>query len=151
MTLIITIVIIALIAFFVFAPNQSNEKNNKSYSQYKYKQKALMTDNEFDFFNRLNQALPDYHVFPQVSMGAILQGDGPNKFASRGTFAQKIIDYVIYNKQKRIIAIVELDDKTHDQDKDEKRDAMLIQAGYRIVRYNSKNKPSIEEIKKDIG
>jgi len=153
MTLMLIIVAIVFAVIFFTSKNKAAEPvvEQEVTPKYQYKQKALMTENEFEFFNRLVQALPNYYVFPQVSMGAVLQGDGPNKMASRGTFAQKIIDYTICNKQGKIIAIIELDDKTHVKEKDEKRDNMLTQVGYRTIRFNSKSKPSIEEIKKAIG
>ena len=46
----------------------------------------------------------------------------------------------------KVVAIVELDDRTHSNDKDGKRDAMLEQAGYKVVRWQSKKKPSTQEI-----
>lgn len=45
---------------------------------------------------------------------------------------------------------MELDDKTHNNDRDAKRDAMLEQAGYRVIRWQSKSKPSLEEIKQKV-
>ena len=156
---IILVVILAIIIFAVKskkpAPAASNNVElQEKKIEYKYKSKKLMTDNEFEFFNRIVQALPEYYVFPQVSLGAFLQGDSPDpkeRNSIRMTFAQKMADYVIYNQQQKIIAIIELDDKTHIQEKDEKRDAMLKQAGYKIIRFQSKAKPGIEEIKKAVG
>lgn len=124
----------------------------KTYNN-KYQKKSLMTNNEFEFFNRLIKALPEYYIFSQVSMAAILDVDRKNtniKYiqAIRNTFDRKIIDYVVYNKNKEIVAIIELDDRTHNPEKDKKRDSMLWQAGYRTIRFQSKNKPTIEEIRK---
>lgn len=117
-----------------------------------YKQKPILTPNEFEFFGRLVQALPDYHIFPQVALGALLQptvnpSDKKGYYKIRGTFAQKIADFVVCNKELKVIAIIELDDKTHNQDKDGKRDAMLAQANYKVIRWNSKSKPTVDEIR----
>ena len=115
-----------------------------------YKSKPLLTENEKEFI----QALPDYHVFPQVALGALLQpnvkGNNRKYYSVRGTFAQKIADFVICDKELNVVAIVELDDKTHNSDKDAKRDAMLEQAGYRVVRWNSRKKPTVREISEKI-
>lgn len=115
-----------------------------------YKSKPMMTANEQEFFQRLNTALPEHHIFAQVSLGALLQpnvkGDNRKYYSVRGTFAQKIADYVIADRDLKVVAIVELDDRTHKSDKDGKRDAMLEQAGYTVIRWNSKKKPTIEEI-----
>lgn len=129
------------------------KNKNGNTAKKMYKASSLMTDNEFEFFYRLVKALPQYYIFPQVSFGAILESIGEDykeKQRIRLTFAQKRADYVVYSDKKQIIAIVELDDKTHNVQNDMKRDAMLVQAGYRIIRFQSKQKPSIEEIRKMI-
>jgi hypothetical protein len=140
--LILALVVIVLIAqsFKEELPGQKNKK---------YKAKTLMTDNEFEFFNRLIKALPQYYIFPQVSLGAILEGDSSDykeRNRIRLTFAQKMADYVIYDQNKKIVAIIELDDKTHNKEKDDKRDVMTSAAGYKTIRFESKKKPTIEEI-----
>lgn len=146
MFLVIAILLVAIIVIigFIF-------KNKAPSKKKMYKASPLMTDNEFEFFNRLIQALPDYYIFPQVSFGAILDSIGETaqeKQRIRFTFSQKRADYVIYNNYKQIVAIVELDDRTHNVQNDAKRDAMLNEAGYKVLRFQSKQKPSISEISK---
>jgi hypothetical protein len=48
------------------------------------KPKPLMTDNEREFFHRLERALPDHHVFPQVAFAAFLTHD--SNFAGNSLF-----------------------------------------------------------------
>lgn len=151
-SLVILIVIFAIV-FVVLS--FINKTKGGAGDEKLYKQKALLTANEIEFFNRLTQALPNHYVFPQVSLGALLQpnvsGKDKKKFHSiRGTFAQKISDFVICTKDIKVIAIVELDDRTHNAEKDAKRDAMIEQAGYRVIRWNSKAKPSLDEIRQRI-
>ncbi len=152
--LILIIVFIVILAF-IFLTRQKQQKTEEITSNsYKYKSKPIMTDNEFEFFNRLIQAFPEHHIFPQVSMGAImdvLKEEGKNIAAGRNTFNKKIIDYIIFSKEKKIVAIIELDDKTHTQEKDEKRDSMLAQASYKTFRFESKKKPTVEELKNTIN
>jgi len=123
----------------------------KQQPHYRYKSRRLLTDNEREFFARLVGALPDHYVFPQVSLGALLQPDTSgrkNEFhRTRNTFSQKIADYVICNRELKVLAIVELDDRTHSSERDGKRDAMLKQAGYTVIRWNSRNKPTGGEIR----
>jgi very-short-patch-repair endonuclease len=45
-----------------------------------------------------------------------------------------------------VVAIIELDDRTHSPERDKERDALLETAGYRVLRFQSKQKPSIDEI-----
>jgi very-short-patch-repair endonuclease len=66
----------------------------------------------------------------------------------RGMFSQKIVDFVAQARDDgSIVAIIELDDRTHDAERDSKRDVMLASAGYRIVRWNSKTKPDAAAIR----
>lgn len=119
----------------------------------KFKAKPLLTPNELEFLGRLEQAMPDLRFCPQVAMGALLdpavsRKDGKAYFRLRGMFAQKIVDFVAQNRRDgSVVAIIELDDRSHNHDKDAKRDAMLGSAGYRIVRWNSKTKPDTAAIR----
>lgn len=66
-------------------------------------------------------------------------------------FTQKIVDFVAQNRDDgSVVAIIELDDRTHDADKDAKRDATLGSAGYRIVRWSSKTKPDAAAMRAEL-
>lgn len=124
---------------------------------WRVRSRPLMTENELEFCHRLEDALPEYRVLVQVSMGAILEPDmddepvsEPGRFLSiRGRFAQKVIDFVIVDDEYQIVALVELDDRTHDADRDAERDRMTGMAGYLTFRYDSRDKPAPEEIRDD--
>jgi hypothetical protein len=113
--------------------------------------KALLTANEAEFFRRLQRALPGFHVFPQVSFAAFLTDDGQlSRNATwnlRAKFDRKIADFVICERSTlRVVAVVELDDRTHDARADRQRDAITRAAGYQTIRYQSRQKPSESEI-----
>jgi hypothetical protein len=119
----------------------------------RFKAKPLLTANEMEFLTRLEAAAPELRFLPQVAMGALMDPAVPRSdrkayYRLRGMFSQKIVDFVA---QKRadgsIVAVIELDDRTHDTDKDARRDDMLKSAGYRIVRWNSKTKPDAVAIR----
>jgi Protein of unknown function (DUF2726) len=122
----------------------------------KFKAKAFLTTNELEFLGRLESAVPEFRFHAQVSMGALLdpavsRKDGKMFFRLRGMFSQKIVDFVAQNRiDGSIVAIIELDDLTHNGEKDVKRDAMLTCAGYRIVRWHSKTKPEIAAIRAEL-
>lgn len=116
----------------------------------KYKRRPLMTDNELEFFGRLVAALPDHYIFPQVAMTALLEassGDKKIAHSDRLRIAQQRIDYVVCNKGCEVIAVVELDDRTHSSAKDKVRDGRLEQASIRTVRFQSRQKPAAEAIR----
>ena len=122
----------------------------------KFKAKRLLTPNELEFIGRLESAAPELRFHAQVSMGAVLDPAVPRSDAKaymsiRGMFAQKIIDFVAQDKRTGdIVAIIELDDRTHNGAKDAKRDAMLISAGYRTIRWNSKSKPDAAAVRSEL-
>ena len=144
-------VIVLLIGLAVLFYILRKKREGSSVEQQMYRSKPLLSANEKEFFNRLSQALPDCHILTQVALGALLQPNVRNNnkeyYRARGNFSQKNADYVICNKEMYVLAVVELDDRTHRNDKDAKRDAMLVQAGYKVIRWDSKNKPTAEQIR----
>lgn len=112
--------------------------------------KRFVTPNEQSMFWRLVEAFPapEFVVLAQVSFGALLTAKGG---ASRYSFSQKIADFVITDKSFTVLAVIELDDASHrgKEDKDTQRDAMLSQAGYRVLRYPKI--PSTDTLKADFA
>ncbi|MBV9223351.1 MAG: DUF2726 domain-containing protein [Acidobacteriaceae bacterium] len=113
--------------------------------------KPLLTDNELEFFNRLTRALPHYYVFPQVSLGAIMDANpdlsAKQRWIIRSHFDRKVADFIICEPRTlKVLAIIELDDRTHDARRDRERDAITQAAGIQTLRYSSREKPSTAEI-----
>jgi hypothetical protein len=120
----------------------------------RFKAKEFLTPNELEFLNRLERAVPELRFHAQVAMGALLEPVGAKRndvrahMSARGSFSQKIVDYVAQNRESgTVVAIIELDDRTHDSAKDARRDAMLQEAGYSTVRWTSKAKPDTNAIR----
>lgn len=140
------------LALFILALFARTGRGYRSLLQFKAK--PFLTSNELEFLERLELAAPELRFHAQVSMGALLQPatersrDNRAYYSARGMFSQKIVDFVAQRKRGgTIVAIIELDDRTHDRVKDAKRDAMLAQGGYRTVRWHSRQKPSPAEIR----
>lgn len=113
--------------------------------------RAFLTENEKEFLQRLEQAFPEHRVMAQVSMGALMAPDvrgGTGQYlAIRGRFAQKVVDFVILDDALEVVALVELDDRTHRLEKDAARDAMTAAAGYVTLRFPSREKPAPQAIR----
>jgi very-short-patch-repair endonuclease len=107
-----------------------------------------LTRNEQAMYFRLQGALPDLIVLSQVSFGALLSARAT---AVRNTFDRKRADFVVCEKSFKVVAIVELDDSSHDgkEARDEKRDAQLKSAGYRVLRY--RGVPNIDRVQADFA
>ena len=157
-TVFVLVVVIALGVgvFLVWQSKRAGAGDGVVDATVKFKSKTLMTANELEFLTRLEEAVPEWRFHAQVAMGAILDPAVPRQdakayFRARGMFSQKIVDFVAQSRADgQIMAIIELDDKTHNIDKDSKRDGMLTGAGYRVVRYPSKTKPIGQRIRADL-
>jgi hypothetical protein len=147
MKIILVFVLVVLVAGLVAVQLKTAKGKGRTGA---YRRRKFMTDNEEEFFGRLVVALPDHYIFPQVAMSALLEtssGDKRTAYGDRLRIAQQRVDYVICTRRCEVIAIIELDDKTHSRAKDELRDARLEQAGIRTVRFQARNKPKVDAIR----
>lgn len=142
-SMLLGLVVLALVLVIVVRARRQPDLSQ----QDTFKAKKLLTPNENEFLLRLETALPELRICPQVAMGALLDPSAPRSdrkayFRQRGQYSQKIVDFVAQRRSDgEVVAIIELDDRTHDSGKDSKRDAMLRSAGYRTIRWDSRRKP----------
>jgi len=146
--------LVTLVAVGVLSAAAFKAKWSKSHdAPGKFMQKQLLTSNELEFLARLETAAPELRFLAQVSMGALIEPavsrkDAKAYYRLRGMFSQKIVDFAAQDKEDgSIIAIIELDDRTHHPDRDQKRDTMLASAGYRIIRWQSTKRPDAPAIR----
>lgn len=119
----------------------------------RFKQQSLMTANEREFYGRLLAAFPECQIWPQVPLLALLRPDakGGSRAFWRGfrMISNARVDWVVVDNLE-VLAIIELDDRTHDGRKDAKRDQILASCGYRIVRFDAKRRPSPKQIRRAV-
>lgn len=141
--LIVFVVLAVLIGSF-FSSTKINFDNRGTRNLIKAKR--VLTMNEQPTFLRLKEALPEHHVLAQVSFNAFMTAKG---YATRNLFNRKVADFVILDNKFNVAAIVELDDSSHKgkAGKDAERDALIAEAGYKVIRYQ--RTPDIEKIKID--
>lgn len=98
-------------------------------------------------YTRLISAFPQHHVLAQVAFSALITNQN---YKIRNQFNRKVTDFVLLDKDCSVIVIIELDDPSHigKEKEDAERDAMLQEAGYRVLRYTSI--PSVHNLQKDI-
>lgn len=123
-------------------------------SNFGLSKKRLLTDNEQHFAERLQWAAlqAGVNINPQVAMRALfdvnLSENHPFfKDVIHATHG-KIVDFVVTDKKGATLLAIELDDKTHDDKKleDATRDFLLKKAGIPTLRFDSRAKPSKEEL-----
>ena len=88
-----------------------------------------------------------YIPFGPVAFSALITHD---QIKMRNQFNRKVTDFVVLDREYNVVAIIELDDPSHigKEQEDAERDAMLIAAGYTVIRYTQI--PSIRQLQRDI-
>jgi very-short-patch-repair endonuclease len=59
------------------------------------------------------------------------------------------VDWVIA-RDMEVIAVIELDDRTHDPRKDARRDRILASCGYKVLRFESHRRPDPRQIREAV-
>lgn len=118
--------------------------------------RPFMTRREQAALAALEHVLPMYRIHAQVAMGALLRVPStPCRRvtpADRNLFARKIVDFVIEDPTTgQVVALVEVDDKSHDAQKDRERDAMTQRAGYITLRVPAGAKPTVQTMIDVVG
>ena len=141
------LIILVVIIVVIGAALTNTQKGNRG-TRNPIKSKRVLTMNEQPTFLRLKEALPEHHVLAQVSFNAFMTAKG---YATRNLFNRKVADFVVLDNKFNVVAIVELDDSSHKgkEGKDAERDALIAEAGYKVIRYQ--RTPEIEKIKLDFG
>lgn len=115
----------------------------------RYRRTSVMTANEREFYQRLLQALPDCAIWPQVPLLALVRPDAREGSRTFWVAFKQIsnarVDWVIA-RDLEVIALIELDDRSHDAKRDAKRDQILKSCGYRVLRFQSKKRPDPGQI-----
>jgi hypothetical protein len=116
----------------------------------RYRRQPVMTANEREFYGRLVAACPGCQIWPQVPILALVRPDA--KTGTRAfwlafrAISNTRVDWVIA-RDMEVLAVVELDDRSHDPRKDARRDQVLRSCGYRVIRFASHRRPTPQQIR----
>ena len=139
-----------LIGFVVFVLLIGAVSKLKKYKVAEVRRKQILTDIEQSTYWKLKKCIKEDQVLlTQVSFSAMFEGKGRGKerFTNFAKIKQKVADYVICDLSFNVLKIIELDDRTHNKEKDSIRDEAVLNAGIETIRFNVKNIPSIDELK----
>ena len=141
----LAIVLIAIAAVFVALNKNAGNKDSKK--GFEVKPRIPVTPNEQKLFWRLCEDFPqpEFVVLAQVAFSALLTSRSQTE---RNQFNRTRADFVICDKTFKVLAVVELDDASHKEDKDQARDAMLEAAGFKVLRY--RGIPNSGTVKADV-
>lgn len=114
-----------------------------------FRNHKFLTLSERRVFQSIIEALPNHWVFPQVAMSALVVPK-PGIDVAREHIAQKYVDFAILDHGFNVVAVLELDDPSHErpdrQKADAQKDYALKSAGIRVARIK-KNNVSAEAIR----
>lgn len=115
----------------------------------------LMTNAERRVIAYIEDALPGARIHAQVSMGAIMQParglDPRSATITRNRFSSKRVDFLAEDRATgEVIAIIELDDWSHNSANDTWRDRMTARAGYQTIRLPNGERHTRETVRRRI-
>jgi hypothetical protein len=116
-----------------------------------YAKKPLSNPEQVLYF-RLCKVFPEHIVLAQVGLSRILGVKKGNNFGEWFNRINRMsADFVLCSKDSTIVAVIELDDASHEradrQIADAKKDKALSSAGIRVVRWQVKSIPDEAAIK----
>lgn len=158
------IVLLVIIAIILNNPNIYNKKNivkENNLEQYDdlsnyTTKKYVMTYTELKFYRELKKITDELNleIFPQINLERIIQiKDNNNK--DRNRIKSRSIDYTIVdNENCEIVACIELDDYTHNREKNKKNDEfknkIFEKVNISLIRIKVQNRYNLEELKQTL-
>jgi very-short-patch-repair endonuclease len=145
----LVIVVVAVVAILAVVKAKSQSGVGDDVWPF-YAKKPLSQPEQVLYF-RLAQALPDHIVLAQVQLSRLLGvKKGNNYQAWFNRINRMSADFVVCKKDSSIVAVIELDDATHQKEDrqaaDAKKDKALSSADIRVVRWQVKSIPDITAI-----
>lgn len=145
------VVIIILVAAMAVMKSASSSGGDDEETWPFYPKKALSAPEQV-LYHRLRQALPDHLVLAQVQLSRLL---GVKKGHNYQSWLNRInrmsADFVVCLKDSSVVAVIELDDASHQRtdrkEADAKKARALASAGVRLVRWETKTIPDVATIR----
>ncbi|MFJ2994569.1 DUF2726 domain-containing protein [Pandoraea sp. NPDC087047] len=113
-----------------------------------------LTTTEQAFFRLLENSLPGYVILAQVDFKRIVRTKRGKSHLHFNRVAQLSLDYVICRRDFSVVAAVELDDPSHDRQRqktrDEKKNAVMKAIDVRLVRFDVRRYPSEIDVRKQL-
>ena len=121
-----------------------------------FEQMPFMTNSEVRFFALLQDAMPEHFIFAQVQLSRLIQATDPQDSAFWfNRICRMSADYVLVDRDAQtVIAVIELDDWTHDKPErkraDQKKTKAIESAGLPLIRFDGRRMPSATQLRHEI-
>jgi hypothetical protein len=119
--------------------------------------RTLLTPREQSLYQSLLSLYPDHKIFVQVALSQLIDVPEyhPERQSIRNRFSQLVADFVLCRSDLSVIAVIELDDRSHErrdrQAADARKTKALADADLRLVRVPAGALPSEETLRDIIG
>lgn len=153
--LIIAVLLVITLAIFVLISRKQKgtvDIDDKPLELPGFYGKVALTEIEQSLYHRLVEALPECKVLAQVQVSQIVGiKKGPLWQTWFNKISRKSVDFLVCLKDFTIVAAIELDDSSHERDDRKKadadKDAALMGAGYKVIRWSANSLPSVDVIR----
>jgi len=144
------VVVVAVVVFLAFL--KAKGQGGIGDQAWPFYAKKPLSQPEQVLYFRLVQALPEHIILAQVQLSRLLGiKKGNNYQAWFNRINRMSADFVVCNKDSSIVAVIELDDATHQKEDrqaaDAKKDKALASANVRVIRWQAKAIPDVANIK----
>jgi hypothetical protein len=141
--LVVGLVFVAVIAVVVFKKGGLLGDKDGAWPFYA---KRPLSQPEQVLYHRLVSSLPEHIVLAQVQASRILGVKKGFKFHEWNNRINRLsYDFVVCTKDSTVVAVIELDDKSHDSisrvETDKKKEKATLAAGIRLIRWHVKSLP----------
>jgi uncharacterized protein DUF2726 len=113
----------------------------------------LLSKRENKLYQNLIVLYPDHKIFVQVALSQLIDVDRnhPESDSIRARYKQLVADFVLCRADLSVVAVIELDDRTHEWPKrkaaDARKNKALADAGIRLVRVPAGRLPTTEKLR----
>jgi len=153
----IALVVAALVTAAIFVVKKLKSRASPSGDDaWPFYVRRPLSQPEQVLYHRLIRALPNHIVLAQVQVSRVL---GVKKGVNFREWNNKIdrlsYDFVVCGKDSSVLAVVELDDRSHESKSraavDERKNRATVDAGLRIIRWHVGSLPDEETIRTQLA
>ena len=148
---ILLFVLVAIVVAIAAALKKRSKRTPIGAEPWPLYPKKPLSNVEQTFYQRLIRAYPNHVILAQVALPAFLgvkKGQPFGQWFNR--FNRLYADFVICTRDFRVVAVIELDDRSHDnpkrQDADARKTVALAGAGIPLHRVNVNPLPNEEDL-----
>jgi Protein of unknown function (DUF2726) len=154
--LLIPILVLALVLIALLVLKKIRQRASGSSETWPFYVRRPLSQPEQVLYHRLIRALPNHIVLAQVQVSRILgvkKGVNFNEWNNR--IDRLSYDFVVCGKDSSVLAMIELDDRSHQSRSraavDERKNKATADAGLRIIRWHVGSLPDEETIHRELA